>query len=256
MENVKGLLSMHKGAVIEEILSCFSDAGYDVDKKILLASDFGVPQSRERVIIIGVRNDLGLPPVFPSEKIVEPITVEDAIMDLPQIPSGESADGSRYPMKAANPYQQLMRRRSRVLHNHAAMKHTKRLIDRFHAIRPGQSLVDVWDTHGAVKRGNPNEKSDIKFSQNNQRVIASQPSPTIAASFQSNFVHPYLDRNFTAREGARLQSFPDNFVFEGFRTKMSWEKGLSQYQQIGNAVPPLMAYAIARTIYTEIFQRL
>ena len=92
------------------------------------------------------------------------------------------------------------------------------------------------------------EKSEIKFSQNNLRLIGNKPAPTIAASFQSNFIHPYLNRNFTAREGARFQSFPDNFIFEGMRTKMSWEVGLSQYQQIGNAVPPLMAKAVADKI--------
>ena len=97
-------------------------------------------------------------------------------------------------------------------------------------------------------KGNPNKKSTVKFSQNNQRLHGDKPAPTIAASFQSNFIHPKLDRNFTAREGARLQSFPDSFVFEGMRTKMSWEKGLSQYQQIGNAVPPLLAYEIATTL--------
>ena len=132
------------------------------------------------------------------------------------------------------------------------MKHTPRLVARFKAIKPGQSLVDVWDTHGAVKRGTPTEKSNIKFSQNNQRVFGNLPAPTIAASFQSNFIHPQLDRNFTAREGARLQSFPDDFIFEGMRTKMSWEKGLSQYQQIGNAVPVLLAYAIANNLIEQL----
>jgi len=128
------------------------------------------------------------------------------------------------------------------------MKHTSRLVERFKAIKPGQNLIDVWDTHGAMRRGNPTEKSNIKFSQNNQRLFGDRPAPTIAASFQSNFIHPYLNRNFTAREGARLQSFPDDFIFKGMRTKMSWEKGLSQYQQIGNAVPPLLAKAIAEKL--------
>ena len=79
-----------------------------------------------------------------------------------------------------------------------------------------------------------------------------QPAPAIAASFQSNFIHPTLDRNLTARESARLQSFPDDFIFEGMRTKMSWEKGLSQYQQIGNAVPVLLAYAIANSVISQL----
>ena len=141
-----------------------------------------------------------------------------------------------------------MRKNSKKVFNHVAMRHTQRLIDRFEAIKPGKNLIDVWETHGAVKRGNPNEKSEIKFSQNNLRLVGNKPAPTVAASFQSNFIHPYLNRNFTAREGARFQSFPDDFIFEGMRTKMSWEKGLSQYQQIGNAVPPLMAKAVADKI--------
>lgn len=74
------------------------------------------------------------------------------------------------------------------------------------------------------------------------------PSPTIPASFQSNFIHPLCNRNYTAREGARLQSFPDRYVFCGKRTTMSWEKNLSQYQQIGNAVPPLLARALGERI--------
>ncbi len=251
MENVKGVLSMQKGNVIKQILKEFQHAGtlgYNVELKILKASDYGVPQSRERVIIIGIRKDLGVQPEFPVKIKDKEVTVDQAISDLPQIQAGEGSEKMQYALKPQNDYQLLMRNNSKTVHNHIAMKHTKRLIERFEAIKPGKNLLDVWDTHGAVQRGNPKEKSKVKFSQNNLRLIADKPAPTIAASFQSNFIHPYLHRNFTAREGARLQSFPDDFVFEGMRTKMSWEKGLSQYQQIGNAVPPLMAYEIAMTL--------
>jgi len=251
MENVKGLLSMQKGKVAEQIVHEFENAGqcgYDVRVRTLHAVDYGVPQLRERVIIIGTRRDLELIPQFPLPTVSTPRTVEEAISDLPQILSGEGTEPTDYAVEPKNDYQRLMRSGSTAIFNHIAMKHTPRLIARFHAIKPGQSLVDVWETHGSVKRGHPTEKSTVKFGQNNQRVFADKPAPTIAASFQSNFVHPHLDRNFTAREGARLQSFPDSFVFKGMRTKMSWEKGLSQYQQIGNAVPPLLAYAIARQL--------
>lgn len=254
MENVKGLLSMQNGKVIQTIIESFASAGkgYNVDFQILKASDFGVPQQRERVIIIGIRKDLNIIPSFPTPSKDNPITVDMAISDLPPITAGEGSETMDYATKPQNEYQKLMRRKSSTVKNHISMKHTKRLIDRFHAIKSGQSLVDVWDTHGAVKRGNPTEKSTIKFAQNNQRLFGDKPAPTIAASFQSNFIHPHLDRNFTAREGARLQSFPDDFVFEGMRTKMSWEKGLSQYQQIGNAVPVLLAYAIAKNLIAQL----
>lgn len=250
MENVKGLLSMQSGKVIQQIHYEFENAGnfgYEVRTKVLKASNFGVPQSRERVIIIGIRKDLNLIPEFPKPK-EEEVTVEQAISDLPQINAGEGTEKMDYPIEPQNDYQKLMRKNAKNVFNHIAMKHTPRLIERFKAIKQGQNLLDVWDTHGAMKRGNPSEKSTVKFSQNNLRLFPNKPAPTIAASFQSNFIHPFLDRNFTAREGARLQSFPDDFIFEGMRTKMSWEKGLSQYQQIGNAVPPLMAFEIAKTL--------
>lgn len=250
MENVKGLLSMQKGKVLKTILEEFRNAGdygYNVSYKVLLASDYGVPQNRERVIIIGIRNDLGIEPSHPAP-IEGSVSVDDAIGDLPIIHSSEGSEVQEYDKEPQNDYQRLMRKNSNKVYNHIAMKHTPRLIERFRAIKPGQDLLDVWETHGAVKRGAPGEKSEIKFHQNNLRVFGDKPAPTIAASFQSNFIHPHLDRNFTAREGARLQSFPDDFIFEGMRTKMSWEKGLSQYQQIGNAVPVLLAYHIAKNI--------
>lgn len=253
MENVKGLLSMQNGKVISTIIEEFTNAGegYNVVKKVLCAKDYGVPQSRERVILIGIRKDLDVIPSFPKSKSME-VTVDMAISDLPQINSGEGYEKMPYAFEPQNEYQRKMREKSTCVRNHIAMKHTKRLIERFAAIKPGESLLDVWETHGAVKRGAPSEKSNAKFAQNNQRVFGNKPAPTIAASFQSNFIHPYLNRNFTAREGARLQSFPDDFIFEGMRTKMSWEKGLSQYQQIGNAVPVLLAYAIAEHLYELI----
>lgn len=252
MENVKGLLSMQSGKVLETILEEFANAGgvgYNVQHKVLKASDYGVPQNRERVILIGIRKDLNLEPKHPQPYELEHrITVDEAIMDLPQIEAGQGNDPMEYACDAQNDYQRLMRANSSCVYNHIAMRHTPRLVERFKAIKPGQNLLDVWETHGAVKRGAPSEKSNTKFSQNNQRLFGNLPAPTIAASFQSNFIHPHLNRNFTAREGARLQSFPDDFVFEGMRTKMSWEKGLSQYQQIGNAVPVLLAKAIGESV--------
>ena len=251
MENVKGLLSMQSGEVIKQIQEEFihaGDKGYEVRTQVLKASDYGVPQARERVIIIGIRKDLNFIPQFPEKKKSKAITVEEAISDLPIIHAGEGEEPMNYGKSPENAYQKWMRKNSKSVFNHIAMRHTPRLIERFKAIKPGQNLLDVWDSHGAVQRGNPTEKSQIKFSQNNLRLHANKPAPTIAASFQSNFIHPSLDRNFTAREGARLQSFPDDFIFEGMRTKMSWEKGLSQYQQIGNAVPPMMAYEIAKKL--------
>jgi DNA (cytosine-5)-methyltransferase 1 len=258
MENVTGLLSMKSGEVIKLIMNEFENAGnkYYVDKRVLNAANYGVPQLRNRVFILGIRRDLGVMPSFPEKlSTSKVITVWDAISDLPQIVSGEGKYLQEYSKRAKNQYQREMRNNSDFIYNHVAMRHTPRLVERFKVIKFGQSLKDVPVEHSAVKRGAPKELSNIVFSQNNKRLFPDKPAPTIAASFQSNFIHPYLNRNFTAREGARLQSFPDSFVFEGMKTKMSWEKGLSQYQQIGNAVPPLLANAIAKYIKQEILEK-
>ena len=182
MENVKGLLSMQSGKVIDQIVYEFENAGdfgYVVKVKVLKAIDYGVPQTRERVIIIGIRKDLNIVPEFPKPTCEIPVTVDEAISDLPQINAGEGEEFYDYDTPPQNSFQLLMRLGSEGIKNHIAMKHTKRLIERFKAIQQGQGLVDVWESHGAVKRGNPNEKSNIKFGQNNQRVFGNKPSPTI-----------------------------------------------------------------------------
>ena len=255
MENVKGILSMRTRdgrKAVDAILEEFRNAGYSVDFHVVNAAEFGVPQTRVRVMFIGIRND------FPYERErispkgflfgSEQETVERAISDLPALNAGEGDEEQEYPCPPKNEYQELMRKGSDVVRNHVAMRHSKRLVERFARIGFGQSVADVPAEHGQRKRGDAGRTSGKSYSQNNMRPYPDRPSPTIPASFQSNFVHPYQDRNYTAREGARLQSFPDSYVFCGKRTTMSWEKNLSQYKQIGNAVPPLLAKGIAETI--------
>lgn len=256
MENVPGILSMRTAqgkSVIEIILFECELAGFKATYSILNAATYGVPQLRERVFIIGLKKEFPYSKfnLFPSPEIknVEDyITVDMAISDLPEIEAGEGEDFVDYSSITQNAYQEWARQGSNGVYNHVAMRHTKRLIERFKVIQPGQSVADVPHEHSALKRGNPLIKSGKVYGQNNMRVHGNWPAPTVAASFQSNFIHPHLNRNFTAREGARLQSFPDSYIFKGKRTTMSWEKNLSQYQQIGNAVPPLLARAIAISI--------
>ena len=256
MENVKGLLSMHtakRDPVINIILDEFANSGYRTTYSVLNSAWFGVPQLRERVFVIGIFQDnpFNESLIFPQPRLAPEayISVEMAISDLPFIESGEGEEIQDYNSNPSNKYQIWARKNSCKVFNHVAMRHTNRLIERFKIIKPGQSVAHVPEEHSALKRGNPKIRSGKVFGQNNMRTVAGLPAPTVAASFQSNFIHPFLNRNFTAREGARLQSFPDRYVFKGKRTTMSWEKNLSQYQQIGNAVPPLLAFAIAENIF-------
>ena len=255
MENVPGILSMKtkdNERVKDIILSEYDSAGYNVTICKLNAAEYGVPQKRERVFFIGIRKDLNFneekikPVPFLSEE--NQVTLEEAIMDLPQIKAREGKEFQEYSQEPTNDYQKWARTNSDGVYNHIAMRHTQRIIERFENIGYGQSVADVDECHQQRKRGDASRISGKVFSQNNMRPYPNKPAPTIAASFQSNFVHPYINRNFTAREGARIQSFPDTYIFCGKRTTMSWEKNISQYQQIGNAVPPLLAKAIGENM--------
>lgn len=255
MENVTGILSMQtkSGELVKDvILGEYENAGYNVEIYVLNAAEYGVPQSRVRVFFIGLRKDIP----YDKEKI-EPkgflfgddqITIDQAIMDLPQILAGEGQEVADYPSEPKNEYQKWVRAGSTGVYNHVAMRHTARLVERFSHIEYGQSVADVAEEFQQRQRGAADKISGKVYSQNNMRPFPNKPSPTVPASFQSNFVHPYINRNYTAREGARLQSFPDTYIFYGKRTTMSWEKNISQYQQIGNAVPPLLAKAIGESI--------
>lgn len=254
MENVMGILSAKNknGKWVKDVICQVAlSHGYNMHILQLNAAEYGVPQSRNRVFFVGIRQDYPfISDKLQPEKITlnNPISLWQAISDLPQIEAGQGQESIDYTMLPQNDYQIWCRQESQVIYNHISMRHTQRLIERFKCITWGQSLADVPEEHMQRKRGNADTISGKVYSQNNMRPHPDKPAPTLPASFQSNFIHPYLNRNFTAREGARLQSFPDNYLFKGKRTTMSWEKNLSQFQQIGNAVPPLLAKALGLMI--------
>lgn len=272
MENVPNLLKAKtesKQPVIEIIHKELSNLGYYVYHKVLNAADYGVPQNRERLFIIGSKIVLKNPFPSPTHKpmnvynllnanLPDYRTLWDAISDLPEIEAREGTDEMEYSMNPFNEYQKLLRTGSNKVYNHVSMKHSKRVIERFKAMKWGDSIADVPDEHKPHIRGNTNIKSQKTYDQNNRRLPPDKPCHTIPASFYANFVHPYKHRNFTAREGARIQSFPDWFIFKGKATVVSHklleregrndEKYLCQYNQIGNAVPPLLAKALAENV--------
>ncbi|MCI7349508.1 MAG: DNA cytosine methyltransferase [Ruminococcus sp.] len=262
--------------VVEIIEKEFNALGYNVYHTILAASDYGVPQMRQRFILIASKQPLENP--FPkqthfvlsereediSNVLIKCPTLWEAISDLPDIEAREGAEIMKYTMKPTNPYQEWCRLGSTELHNHLAMKHTKRLVERFSHMTWGQSVSDVTDDRlKQLKRNGNGTVSDTPYDQNNRRMHPNKICNTITAAFYGNFVHPYKNRNFTAREGARIQSFPDTYVFLGKPTVVSkkllmkegrtGEAYLCQYSQIGNAVPPLMSKAIAANLISQLF---
>ncbi|MTJ53934.1 DNA cytosine methyltransferase [Anabaena sp. UHCC 0253] len=275
MENVKGLLSRKNVdgiKVIDIIKKTFEDIGYFVEIWLLNSAEYGVPQIRERVFIVGNRlgKKMGIPPKTHSLDLLNinswqlslegihlnsAISLWDAISDLPPLNAREGKEEQPYILESQNPYQKWIKNSSNILYNHVAMEHSDRLVERFQQIKWGESSSDVAKEYGAKRRNGNGELSGKTYDQNNRRLNPYKPAHTIAASFYANFIHPFQHRNLTAREGARVQSFPDNYRFLGKKTVVSHkllqrenrfnEKFLCQYNQVGNAVPPLLAKAIA-----------
>lgn len=229
--------------------------GYGVSWAILDAADFGVPQHRRRLFVLADRCGMERRLTEWPRALLPPPTVLNAIDDLPPVEAGGGAPVMDYGSQPGNPYQSMMRGGSNRLHNHTAMRHTKRVVERFRAMKAGEGPWDVEDESLRPRKRGSGEVSTTEYKQTSRRMHGDRPAPTIPASFYTNFVHPVLHRNLTPREGARLMSFPDTYIFKGEPTvlsrQLSQRRGLDhhlhlcQYQQIGNAVCPLVAAAIA-----------
>ncbi len=239
MENVAALLSMHNGKVKDEIFRLFEKLGYNVDVKILLAADYGVPQLRRRIVFIG--NKIGIKSIdlFP-EKTHGPetnkpyITIEESIFDLPFINAGEGAFELEYDKEPKTEYQLKRRGKSKILYNHESSSHDKKIINILKLIKEGQGRNDLPEKY----------RTKSIHSGSYGRLERNKPAYTITTRFDTPSVgrvtHPVLHRSLTPREAARIQSFDDDFIFYGGRSSV----GI----QIGNAVPPLLVYAIAKQI--------
>lgn len=237
IENVKNLVNACNGYFINQIINKFHKLGYIVNYGILNAKDYGVPQHRERTIIIGSKSkSIELP-----NKNFNTVTIKDAISDLSYLESGEGSFISNYKYKPKSEYQKKLREGSRNLYNHIATSHSKIALKKLSMIPPeGDKSSLPTKFYGKQK-----------FSTTWSRLIWNSQSPTIDTRFDTpsngRNSHPYLNRAITPREAARIQSFPDNYIFYGTKCSIC--------RQIGNAVPPLLAKAIGKSIksaYTNI----
>lgn len=235
MENVPNLLTAEHSYFKKEVFELFESLGYGVDARVLCAADYGVPQNRNRAFIIGKLhgNSIGFPK--PLEKRV---TIWDAISDLNYLNSGEGEEIQRYKLSPQSAYQEERRRNSQMLYNHVATNHSKTALERLKLIPPKGGKEYLPKEH----------LTKSIYSGTWTRMDADDISVTITTRFDTpssgRFTHPFLDRAITVREAARIQSFPDTFVFYGSKT--------SQMKQVGNAVPPLLAKAIAEYIKQDM----
>jgi len=253
LENVTGLATHKNSEAIHDIQQCFHNIGYDTDWKLLNTAHYGVPQKRERLIMIGTEHGgkIAFPEpthffegptigykdrskiisnsgisILNNDKLLPAISVMEAIGDLPIINSGEEA--LNYVLPAQNVYQANRRKESKALKLHSSTRH-------------GDNMLEIIKHSGKNINSIPKHLITSGFSSCYSRLDASQPSVTITVNFvhpaSNRCIHPILDRALTPREGARLQSFDDDFEFWGSRSQI--------VKQIGNAVPPSLGKAIA-----------
>lgn len=226
IENVLGLVSMAtpKGIPVkDEIINKLKKLGYYVEYRILMASDYGVPQNRKRVIFIASqKNNLKFPIAQYGEGKKEVVTVGDALGNIPNL------EGKYLPPKTE--YQKLMSGRKDIL-NHEPINHAPLIVKRMKAIPQGGNWQDIPLALG---------QGGGKHSNNYRRLKSDEPSITIKHVSKSMIIHPIYDRTPTIREVARIQSFDDNFELSGTK--------YDQHQQLANAVPPMLGKAIAESV--------
>ena len=218
MENVRGLLSSNNGVIKDAITAEFDSIGYDVIHEVICAADYGVPQMRYRVLFLGIRKDLGIKPCFPAKTHNKDSysTVGDVIMDL-------VGKENEFP-------------------NHVPMKHNEIVTKRIACIKEGEGIPDEGLPEDVAKgsRSDYTENRIKNFSHVYKRLSRNKPATTMVPGHNAFPLHPTENRSLTVREAARIQTFPDDVIFEGNRQ--------NQCIQVGNAVPVKLAYEIAMHI--------
>jgi DNA (cytosine-5)-methyltransferase 1 len=249
-ENVPGLLSAGKGSYLREMRKLMKEIGYQTDFNILNTSDFGVPQYRKRVILIGWTKDSGLDAYPEFTTVSRKYRVSDFLDGLPKLRHGEGQDALEYKEESKLLKQLGIADPSTpVLLGHVARPHTKRDLEIYRiAVRTKRGGKNI--KYNELPERLKTHKNRTGFSDR-FKVIDSvaESSHTVIAHISKDghyYIHPDIEQNrsLSAREAARIQTFPDNFKFEGSRT--------SQFRQIGNAVPPMFSKIIAETILRQI----
>lgn len=233
-ENVEGFAHFENGRIQHLVEQRFRDMGYQVCSKVLCASDYGVPQHRNRFFMVG--NCLGIDFEFPLS-LGTKITVRDAIEDLPELMNGQQVDKMSYKLPAgmASGYANLMRNGSQWSSQNYVSRNTDYVIERYRHIGQGQNWQAIPEELMQNYANKANCHSGIY-----RRLMADEPSVVISNYRKNMLIHPFQDRGLSVREAARLQSFPDTFIFQGSLMHIQ--------QQIGNAVPPLLAKAVFEKI--------
>jgi len=231
-ENVAGILSYKNGETVKKLQELFKENGYKTNFDVLFASDYGVPQARNRFFMVGNKHNIDF--AFPK-KNNEKVTVEQALTDLPDLKNGDNFGELPYKKSKLSEYAMLMRQNSKKSTQNYVSRNQAYVIERYKYIKQGQNWQAIPDELMQNYKDKNNCHSGIY-----KRLEADKPSVVIANYRKNMLIHPFQDRGLSVREAARLQSFPDDYYFEGSLMHIQ--------QQIGNAVPPLLGKAIFEQI--------
>lgn len=236
-ESKGSIVAVVKSYSVLDYIKAVLGESYALKTQVLNAIHYGAPQKRERFIIVGIETGITKEYRAPEITFAENYrTVRDAIEDLETVPVEFEVTAKAVELSTPDTISELGKElRGRILHNHIATATRDTAMERFKALKAGQNFHDL----------NPELKSTYSNADRTQNTIYmrlkyDEPSGTVVNVRKSMWIHPVLDRAISIREAARLQTFPDSFVFEGTKD--------SQYQQIGNAVPPYLAKAIANSV--------
>ena len=233
-ENVVGMLSMDGGKLFKKIQAEFNSIGYELKYKVLNAADYGVPQTRERVILVGTKgaNTFEYPIPTHGDGLIPYVTLEDAIGDLPELKSNESADFYKY--EPNNDFLKFVRKNSIAPTEYKTPKNGEHLIKIMETLKDGEGKESLPE----------NIRPKKSFGNSYAKLWWKRPATTITRNFacpsSARCIHPRDSRALSIREGARLQSFPDTYKFYG-------ADGMKRLE-IGNAVPPLLSIALAKSV--------
>ncbi len=231
-ENVEGITLFQKGKVIAILREEMTKLGYTTTERVLTASDYGVPQNRNRFFMVGNRENIEFD--FPEKGEIK-VSVEQAIGDLPNLENGALFEELPYKNIKSSEYANFMRKDSKKSLQNFVSRNKEYVIERYKHIKQGEN----WQ---AIPQKMMENYKDLNNCHSGiyRRLKANSPSVVIANYRKNMLIHPFQNRGLSVREAARLQSFPDNFLFQGSL--------MHKQQQIGNAVPPLLAKAIIEQI--------
>ncbi len=239
LENVHGLRQTEGGAFESLIRERFQSVGYGCSLWSLCASNFGVPQKRHRLFFVGRRD--GFAPAPPPASGLPPVTVRDAIYDLPELKNGADQDRLAYSESATSAYAKLLRSTLKSCTGHLVTANNSLVVERYKHILPGHNWTSIPQSLMQNYSNLVNSRS--RHTGIYRRLSWEAPSTVIANYRKNMIIHPEQDRGLSVREAARIQSFPDNYDFLG-------SIGFRQ-QQVSNAVPPLLAKAVFATILSH-----